>query len=70
MLVTDLFYDFVRILLVEIANMKMPSGIEWVNISNLITTPSSYLCRKNNCRHEGFCYDIYFNIWLPPKKIS
>ena len=53
MLVTDLFYDFVRILLFEFANIKLASGIKWENISNLIATPSSYLCKKNNCRHEG-----------------
>ena len=43
-LVTDLFYDFVSILLVWVA--KLQNAIELENISNLITSPSSYQCRK------------------------
>jgi hypothetical protein len=43
-LVTDLFYDFVSILLVWVA--KLQNAIKLENISNLITSPSSYQCRK------------------------
>ena len=43
-LVTDLFYDCVSNLLVWVA--KLQNAIKLENISNLITSPSSYQCRK------------------------
>jgi hypothetical protein len=42
-LVTDLFCDFVSILLVWVAKLE--------NNSNLITSPSSYQCRKTRLVH-------------------
>ena len=47
-LVTDLFYDFVSILLVWVAKFKMPSN--WKNISSLITLPSNYQCIRRKTR--------------------
>ena len=47
-LVTDLFYDFVSILLVWVA--KYQNAIKLENISNLITSPSSYQCIRRKTR--------------------
>jgi hypothetical protein len=51
-LVTDLFNDFVSILLVWVAKLK--NAIKLENISNLITSPSSYQCIRRKTRLVHF----------------
>ena len=50
----------------------MQNAIKLENISNLITSPSTYPCRKTtvNMKVSGFCYYMDFYYWLPPQSIS
>ena len=53
-MVTDLFYDFEHF---TCLNSYMQNAIRLENISNLITSPSSYQCRETtvNRKVSGLC---------------
>ena len=62
-LVTDLFYDFMS---------YMQNAIKLENISNLITSPSSYQCRETtvNMKVCGFCYYMHFHLLTSIQNVS
>ena len=66
-LLTDLFFHFVKVLLVYVAKIKMPSNCN-LSVSqhqhHLVINKYLYKKKTVNMKVSGFCYDMHFQYWL------